>query len=63
MKNETSIEWLFKQLLDEPKDKLLWYAIFEKAKKIHKSEVCQFTCDFIDDGRDIPVEDYFDERL
>jgi hypothetical protein len=35
----TSIEWLFENLWDEPKDKLTWHSIFEKAKEMHKQEM------------------------
>ena len=36
---QTSIEWLFENLWDEPKDKLTWHSIFEKAKEMHKKEI------------------------
>jgi hypothetical protein len=43
MENESnkqiSVEWLFKQLWDEPKDKLTWYAILKQAKEWHKQEI------------------------
>jgi hypothetical protein len=35
---QTSAEWLFKQLWDEPKDKFTWYAILEQAKEMEKQE-------------------------
>jgi hypothetical protein len=35
----TSIEFLFKELWETPKDKLEWHSIFEKAKQLHKQEI------------------------
>ena len=34
----TAIEWLFKQLWEEPKDKMVWYAILDKAKEMEKEQ-------------------------
>ncbi len=36
---ENSIDYLFQQLWDTPKDKLTWYAILKEAKKMHKQEI------------------------
>jgi hypothetical protein len=36
---QTSIEWLFENLWDEPKDKLTWHSILNKATEIHKQEI------------------------
>ena len=38
----TSVEWLFKQLWETPKDKLNWNALLEKAKERHKKELIEF---------------------
>ncbi len=38
-KEQTAVDWLFKQLWDEPKDKFTWYAILKQAKEIHKEEI------------------------
>jgi hypothetical protein len=38
---QTSIEWLFKKLWDEPKDKFIWYALLEQAKEMHKKEIIE----------------------
>ena len=35
----TSIEWLFNELWETPKDKLTWHIIFKKAKEMHKQEI------------------------
>lgn len=34
----TAIEWLFKQLWEEPKDKMVWYAILDKAKEMEREQ-------------------------
>lgn len=36
---QTAVEWLFKQLWDEPQDKFTWYAILKQAKAMHKEEI------------------------
>jgi hypothetical protein len=35
----TSIEYLFNELWDTPKDKFEWHAILDKAKEMHKQEI------------------------
>ena len=35
----TAVDWLFKQLWDEPKDKFTWYAIREKALQMEKEQL------------------------
>jgi hypothetical protein len=39
MNKQTEIEWLFKQLWEEPKDKMVWYAILDKAKEMKKEQM------------------------
>jgi hypothetical protein len=36
---QTSVDWLFEQLWDKPKDKFTWYAILEKAKAMEKEQI------------------------
>lgn len=38
-KEQTAVDWLFKQLWDEPKDKFTWYAILKQAKTMHEEEI------------------------
>jgi len=38
-KEQTAVDWLFKQLWDEPQDKFTWYAILRQAKAMHKEEI------------------------
>jgi hypothetical protein len=35
---QTSTEWLFEKLWDEPKDKLTWYAILQQAKEMERQQ-------------------------
>jgi hypothetical protein len=35
----TSIEYLFNELWEAPKDKLTWHSILKKAKEMHKQEM------------------------
>jgi hypothetical protein len=40
---QTAVEWLFRQLWDEPKDKFTWYAILKQAKTMEKEQTLEFT--------------------
>ncbi len=35
---QTAVQWLFKQLWEEPKDKMVWYDILDKAKEMEKEQ-------------------------
>ena len=37
--NMTAVEWLFKALWEEPKDKMTWYAILNKVKVMEKDQI------------------------
>lgn len=40
MKNkQTAVDWLFQELLDRPKDKMVWYYILEKAKQMEQEQI------------------------
>ena len=36
---QTSVEWLFQQLWETPKDKFTWYSILEEAKAMEKEQI------------------------
>lgn len=36
---ENSIEWLYQQLWEMPKDKLAWYALKQEAKRKYEDEM------------------------
>jgi len=61
---QTATEWLFKQLWDEPKDKLTWYAILKEAKEMEKEQIMDahnqgYTDGYRDNGNR-PI-DYYNE--
>lgn len=35
---QTSVDWLFQQLWETPKDKLTWHSIFEQAKQMENKQ-------------------------
>ena len=39
MNKQTSVEWLFHKLWNEPRDKMVWYALLNKAIQMHKDEI------------------------
>ena len=38
---QTAVEWLFKALWEEAKDKMVWYAILDKAKEMEKEQIIE----------------------
>ena len=38
---QTAVEWLFQELWDRPKDKMVWYYILEKAKQMEKEQIIE----------------------
>jgi hypothetical protein len=59
---QTAVEWLFKQLWEEPKDKMVWYAILDKAKEKEKEQIMdahnQGYADGYRDNGKFPIEYY-----
>jgi len=37
--NMTSVDWLFRNLWDQPKDKIIWWEILDKAKEMEKEQI------------------------
>jgi hypothetical protein len=63
-KQQTSVEWLFRQLWDEPKDKFTWYALLAKAKEKHEQEIINAGVEFMGTNFDPNpgrVEQYYNE--
>jgi hypothetical protein len=54
---QTAVEWLFKALWEEPKDKMVWYAILDKAKEMEKEQIM----DAYNNGEDRSAELYYNE--
>ena len=38
---KTAVDWLFQNLWEEPKDKLTWYAILDKAMEMEKEQIIE----------------------
>jgi len=38
-KTQTAVDWLFEKLWEEPKDRIIWQSIFEKAKAMEKEQI------------------------
>ena len=56
----TSLEFLFNELWETPKDKLTWHSILNKAKEMHKKEIIKAYCN----GNDlIGAEQYYQETF
>jgi len=36
--NMTAVDWLFRKLWDQPKDKITWWEILDKAKEMEKEQ-------------------------
>lgn len=68
MPNQTSVEWLFHKLWNEPKDKMVWYSILNVAKQMHKQEnedaYCKGAWDLAHNDQMFPrekAEEYYKE--
>ncbi len=38
-RKQTAVDYLFQELWDRPKDKMVWFYIFEKAKQMEKEQI------------------------
>ena len=38
---QTAVDYLFEELWDRPKDKMVWFYIFEKAKQMEKQQIIE----------------------
>lgn len=64
----TAVEWLFKKLWDEPKDKFTWYALRQKAIQMEKEQIIQFGKKIADHWgmTEVPleyIEQYYNETF
>ena len=66
MKNkQTAVDWLFQELLDRPKDKMVWYYILEKAKQMEKEQIKDAFTDlnyYTPFDSDVAFEEYYKEK-
>jgi hypothetical protein len=60
---ETAVEWLFRQLWEEQKDKMVWYAILDKAKAMEKEQIISAVDNFQTNqwGEFVNGEEYYNE--
>jgi len=49
-KKETSVDWLFDQLWETPKDKLAWFKILMEAKEMEREQIIRARQDGLDNG-------------
>jgi hypothetical protein len=63
MSKQTAVEWLFKKLWDEPKDKLTWYAILEQAKEMEKQQIIDAFYEGCFDTNSWRMEQYYNETF
>ena len=62
-KEQSSIEWLVEQLIPAIalREKII-YEYLDKAKAMHKEEICQFVSDYLDDADyGMTAEEYYDQ--
>jgi hypothetical protein len=57
---QTSVDWLFQQLWETPKDKLTWHSILEKAKQMEKQQMIE-AIDYCRE-RYIDSENYYNQK-
>ena len=56
---QTSIYYLWNDLIANPGN---YIKAYQKAKAMHKEEMCQFVSDYLDDAADnITAEEYYDQ--
>lgn len=62
---QTAIEWLFKQLWEEPKDKFTWNTILSKAKEMEKEQIIDAYIEASENPALIlqDAEDYYNETF
>ena len=63
---QTSVEWLFEQLWDEPRDKFTWNTILNKAKEMEKEQIIDAASDHCYPNRElatIDAEQYYNETF
>ncbi len=63
MEKETATEWLFKQLWEEPKDKLTWNTILSKAKEMEKEQMMNAWAKGVTSENNVTAEQYYNETF
>ena len=62
--NQTSVEWLFQQLWETPKDKFTWHSILEQAKEMEKEQIIDaYDKGEFNQGCNEDAEQYYNETF
>jgi hypothetical protein len=60
---QTSVDWLFQQLWETPKDKLTWHSILEQAKQMEKEQIIDaYDKGEFNQGCNEDAEQYYNEN-
>jgi hypothetical protein len=60
---QTSVDWLFKQLWETPKDKLTWHSILEQAKQMENEQIIDaYDKGEFNQGCNEDAEQYYNEN-
>jgi hypothetical protein len=60
---QTAVDYLFQELWDRPKDKMVWYYIFEKAKQMEREQIEKaFKSGAFYDGYELQSKQYYWEE-
>ena len=60
---QTSVEWLFEKLWNQPKDKFTWYSIMDEAKEMHKQEIIDAWIATDNELQRLAAEKYYQETF
>lgn len=60
-KKQTAVDWLFTQLWETPKDKLIWYSLLKEAKEREKEQISDAYWDGIFYGNFLDGYGYYNE--
>jgi len=60
---QTSVDWLFQQLWETPKDKLTWHSILEQAKQMENEQIIDaYDKGEFNQGCNEDAEQYYNEN-
>ncbi len=60
---QTSVDWLFQQLWETPKDKFTWHSILEQAKEMEKEQIIDaYDKGEFNQGCNEDAEQYYNEN-
>ncbi len=56
-KKQSSVDWLFSQLWETPKDKYTWFGLLMKAKEKHEQEVIDSRLSVVRENSDVGISE------